>query len=608
MASTTTKPVIPVDQAKFDALGKRVDELRKLDNKNRVINVDVLIVGSGPIGAVYARKLIDYEGKTEPANPTKPGFKVGQILMVDMGAQESRRIGDHHKNSVVVQKDLSLFTNTIKGQESPLSVANPDPNSKKFIYGNHNPQQKPEENLSASAATRVVGGMSTHWTCCTPRQHPHERSKLFTDKQWESMYGDCEQIFNTNKVHPENSVRHRLVKYMLEDAFQRDFKNGVKKPRQKGPREVRSMPLAGKTNNVNKSYTEWTCTATILNDLADPLSPETRFRLMQQTQCDVLYIDALTGKVKGAIIIDLVNNKEYLVQAKKYVVCGGAVLTGGIVAKSVFKSGLTLEGFCPALGKYLTEQTMSFCQITLKQEFIDDVIDDPGFLDNQNEDIIAKKVKAHIKKHPEDPIPFPFDDFDPQVYTPFSDNYPWHTQIHRDAFGYGELPPNIDPRTVVDLRFFGLIESRESNRVTWDPTSKDAFGMPQPTFSFQLTDHDKSQAERMKKDMTHVAEFLGDYIPGSEPQALAPGLALHICGIYRAGEKPGPGEKPPTDISVVSREGKVWHLDNLYLGGCGIIPVSNASNPTITAACHALASAKQIGEELEALQKAKPGK
>lgn len=65
----------------------------------KMLNAEVLIVGSGPIGATYARKLVD------------AGI---QVLMVDIGAQGTKLIGDHKKNSVAVQKDISLFTNTVR--------------------------------------------------------------------------------------------------------------------------------------------------------------------------------------------------------------------------------------------------------------------------------------------------------------------------------------------------------------------------------------------------------------------------------------------------------------------------------------------------------------
>lgn len=94
--------------------------------------------------------------------------------------------------------------------------------------------------------------------------------------------------------------------------------------------------------------------------------------------------------------------------------------------------------------------------------------------------------------------------------------------------------------------------------------------------------------------MVDVAWKLGGFLPGAEPKYLAPCSTLRICGTYRAGES--------DEDSVVDRFGKAWHQDNLVLGGCGVIPTANACNPTLTAACFALAAAGKIVEELGAGQ------
>jgi pyranose oxidase len=111
-------------------------------------------------------------------------------------------------------------------------------------------------------------------------------------------------------------------------------------------------------------------------------------------------------------------------------------------------------------GHYMTEQTMAFCQAL---------------------------VKKHQQDHPNDPLPFPFNDPDPQIYTPLSESHPWHTQIHRDAFGYGEVASNIDQRLVVDLRFFGYIKPIRENWVEYKKNMTDGFGMPQVSLSLGET-------------------------------------------------------------------------------------------------------------------------
>ncbi|TGO14185.1 hypothetical protein BTUL_0057g00520 [Botrytis tulipae] len=142
---------------------------------------------------------------------------------------------------------------------------------------------------------------------------------------------------------------------------------------------------------------------------------------------------------------------------------------------SVLLSGLDIENFCPALGKSMTEQTIRFCQ----QEHVNLVSQRPEMLDTEGSKNIRNAVRVHQDSHRDDPVPIPFNDLEPQVYPPCSRRHPWHIQIHRDAFGYGEIPENIDPRIIVDLRWFGYTEPRKENRVTWSRLARDGFGMPE---------------------------------------------------------------------------------------------------------------------------------
>lgn len=95
--------------------------------------------------------------------------------------------------------------------------------------------------------------------------------------------------------------------------------------------------------------------------------------------------------------------------------------------------------------------------------------------------------------------------------------------------------------------------------------------------------------------MVKLASDLGGFLPGSEPKYLAPGAALHICGTTRAG-------KEDDGHSVVDKHSKVWRVENLFVGGCGVIPTQNACNPTLTAACFAIVSARKITEEIYELK------
>lgn len=90
----------------------------------------------------------------------------------------------------------------------------------------------------------------------------------------------------------------------------------------------------------------------------------------------------------------------------------------------------------------------------------------------------------------------------------------------------------------------------------------------------------------MMEEMVYFATKIGSFLPGSEPQFLKPGLALHIHGSTRVGTT--------KDNSVVNRYSKVHGIHNLYLGGNGLIPKAIACNPTLTNVAYALEASQSI--------------
>ncbi|KAK0479020.1 pyranose 2-oxidase [Armillaria luteobubalina] len=508
---------------------------------------DVFIAGSGPIASAYAHTIIKQ-------HPT------AQVLMAEIGAQDSPVIGAHLKNAVKFQKDIDAFVYTIQGALQTTSIPVPDsyqptladiswasdPNSDSHLVINgFNPSQKPSVNLPANAVTRTVVGMATHWTCACPEPHAEERSKNpIPNEELDGLLQRSKVLLNVHNDQFDESIRHDVVKSALTDAFASD-----------ATRNVTNLPLAAERRSDNKAYVHWSGADTVLGEeLSSGTHP--RFKLLTETKVVQLCYEGI--EIRAAVIHDLKADRRSSVQlviASAYVVACGAVCTPQILWNSDIRP--------EALDRNLTEQSIAFCQIVLKRSIVNDIWTNPKY---------KEAVERHQQKNSCDPLPIPFHDPEPQVTIPYTTDYPWHTQIHRDAFSYGDVGPRSDPRVVVDLRFFGKSDISEDNRVCFSDEHTDIYGMPQATFYVKRSENDAECDHRMMNDMTNTANFLGGYLPGSEPQFMAPGLALHITGTTRIGTDPA--------TSVADPSSKVHGLKNLWVGGNGCIPDSTACNPT----------------------------
>jgi pyranose oxidase len=112
------------------------------------------------------------------------------------------------------------------------------------------------------------------------------------------------------------------------------------------------------------------------------------------------------------------------------------------------------------VGRYLTDQPMVFCQVVLHRHLVE-----------RAGELAAKRTasgRSSLRTIPNDPIPIPLHEKPPNLWFPCSENRRWHCQISRDAFSYGAVPPNIDERLVVDLRWFGANTPVWENRVEFE--------------------------------------------------------------------------------------------------------------------------------------------
>ncbi|KAJ7840228.1 pyranose 2-oxidase [Mycena leptocephala] len=348
------------------------------------------------------------------------------------------------------------------------------------------------------------------------------------NKLWDALYTEAEGIIGMSTTQFKNSIRGLLIQATLSAAFP--------------SRTFADLPVACHRLK-NDRYLEWHAAATILKDIYENADQRKNFKLLTNHQCIKLETDETDYKIEKARIL----------------------FNSGFSGDSINAQSTSQ---IPNLGLFLTEQPVTFCQTIWKKSLLDSI------------------KKAEPKK----PTGGRRQDPAPQIY--YKPRKSVRGMIQRDdAWSFGAFGDTVDNRLIVDFRFFGMATPLRKNRVTFTHEYRDAYGMPQPTFEFDLKDTDRENSNEMLADMCAVASRIGGFLPGAEPQFQKPGTALHIAGTTRAGLTSGD--------SVVDTDCKVWKFDNLYLGGNGVISTAFAGNPTLTSIAYAIKSAKSIITKLQ---------
>ena len=158
----------------------------------------------------------------------------------------------------------------------------------RYVSNNENPEQDIYENLPGASATYGVGGMATHWTAATPREHPTiERSTLFTDQEWDDMYTEAETLLKTNQNMFDDTkigqfgggspcgITHFIRNTLVRDTLRSSF------PKLKGKKAIpQYLPLAGVRRKDAPEFITWTGSDTIFgDDMLKALKEGNRFEL-----------------------------------------------------------------------------------------------------------------------------------------------------------------------------------------------------------------------------------------------------------------------------------------------------------------------------------------
>ncbi|MDZ7899204.1 MAG: GMC oxidoreductase [Arcicella sp.] len=510
------------------------------------MNTDVLIIGSGPIGATYARLISEQ----------KPNAK---ILMIDLGPRLTKIAGQHIKNieneqeresaQIASQGDsrkayplITINERAMAAQKGTISadlLARPGTHLVTSNIEDLSINEMPAASLSSN-----VGGMGAHWTCACPRPGNEERINFIPEDDYERIFSKAEELLCvTQKAFPESAEGNAILN-IVGDIF---------RDKLSANRQVQPMPLACVPDDNAGQY--WVGSDVILGDL---VHEKKNFTILSDTICRKLIYE--NGKVCGALIEHLPDKKQEEITAKIVIVAADALRTPQLLWASKIRP--------KALGHYLNEHPFIFTFVELHENLVDKSIAPMYDQTKRSEPTIGV-------------FWVPFD----------APNHPFHCQIMHMDVSPLKIETNGNPKHIVGLGYGCLKESRFEDHIVFSETEKDYLGMPKMNFKYEFTPKDLAQIEAAKIMQAKVASAFGKVIKEGEQTTMPTGTSLHYSGTIRMGET-------NDGTSVCDTYSKVWGFDNLFVGGNGVIPVATTSNPTLTSVALAVRSAEKVIELL----------
>ncbi|GIH64490.1 GMC oxidoreductase [Microbispora siamensis] len=499
--------------------------------------VDVAIVGSGPTGAAYARILSEQAPQAAVAV-----FESGPVL-TDPPGMHVKNIADPVARVAAQRSSEGLRPHT----QSPEGHY-PDPSRRVVRPGTHllpdGYRQPGEDGLPALAMSTNVGGMGAHWTAACPRPGGAERIAFLPDL--DELLDEAERLLGVDR-HPFDDAPYAdVVRARLGTEFD---------PSRPEERRVRPMPLA--VRRRADGALAWSGSDVVFGDTT---RNNPNFLLFADAQVRRVLVE--DGRAVGVIVRDRIDGGEREVRARFVVVAADALRTPQLL----YASGVRP----PALGRYLNDQPQMIFAVRLR-----DVSRQPEAEHSPRGDTAIAEESG-------------------VSWVPYIDEEPFHGQVMQlDASPIPLLDEDEPaPGTIVGLGWFCGKDLQESDRIEFDDSATDDYGMPKPRIHYTLTPRDHETLGRARAAILRAARALGDFI-GDEPMVLSPGASLHYQGTTRMGPV-------DDDTSVCAPNSEVWGVSGLYVAGNNVIPTPIACNPTLTSVALAVGGARDIAARLAA--------
>jgi choline dehydrogenase-like flavoprotein len=318
------------------------------------------------------------------------------------------------------------------------------------------------------------------------------------------------------------------------------------------------MPLA--VSVAEDGTVTWSGSDVVFGDAA---RDNPRHTLYAEALVRRVLVDA--GRVAGVLVVDTTDGSEHEVAAREVVVAADSLRTPQLL----WASGIRPQ----ALGRYLNDQAQVIHAVRLR----DVGADARAEVDPRGRTKVVRQSGVS--------------------WVPFTDAEPFHGQVMQlDASPVPLAPGDVpEPGTIVGLGWFCAKELSAEDRVAFDDTRTDGYGLPAIELHYRLTEADHASLDAARATIKRAAATLGDPLD-DEPITLPLGASLHYQGTVRMGRE-------DDGTSVCDRHSRVWGVDGLRVAGNGVIPTSTACNPTLTSVGLAVAGARHIAETLPSGQR-----
>lgn len=513
--------------------------------------VDVVIVGSGPTGAAYARTLANEWPDARilmvdagPIIADPPGLHVANIR--DLAEREAAQIASQgpYRNAAYPLISEEMRRARRGGGYDPAMLQRPG------LFGlGDGPIDG--EGFPAAQAAHNVGGMGSHWFGACPRPAESERIPFIDRATMDEALTAAEGMLRVSNAQFRDSRIARALEPILGGLF-----NDGRSP----DRRVQLMPMAFvvTADGVQRSGPN-----VILGDLLSGASPG--FELRPDTVCRRIIVEG--DRATGVELQATHTHETVRVGAGTVVVAADSLHSPQLL----FASGIRP----PALGHYLNEHP----QVTTLAEF--DAVD-PGeakALSTGGGVLADRNVVARMPSG--------------VTWIPYNgESFPFHVQISQVE--PASLPPedqDIAKRTaVISVSFFLPSDLQYENRVEFSDAETDWHGRPKIKLRFRQSERDRERMALARETQARICAAVGRQLPGIQPLTPPDGSSLHYQGTMRMGDK-------DDGTSVCDRNSRVWGIGNVYVAGNGIIPTMTAGNPTLTSVALAVMGARHIARE-----------